>query len=93
MSFFYLHNNLPCHQCTFIHQSVFERVGYYDESLKIVADWNYLFGYIKTQRHTYRKVDAVFYFSMEDKFVARKSIIIENERAQVLQIRVSSAYE
>jgi hypothetical protein len=24
MSFFYLHNNLPCHQCTFIHQSVFE---------------------------------------------------------------------
>jgi hypothetical protein len=66
MSFFYLHNNLPCHQCTFIHQSVFERVGYYDESLKIVADWKLLsFGYIKTQRHIPQGGCCFLLFTME----------------------------
>jgi hypothetical protein len=38
------------------------RVGYYDESLKIVADWKLLVLAILKHNVTYRKVDAVFYF-------------------------------
>lgn len=87
MSFSYLHNNLPCHQCTFIHQSVFKRVGYYDESLKIVADWKLLIQAILKHNVTYRKVDAVFSTFYKDGIssLPENQSIIEAERARVLQ--------
>lgn len=87
MSFSYLHNNLPCHQCTFIHQSVFERVGYYDESLKIVADWKLLLQAILKHNVTYRKVDGVFSIFYKDGIssLPENQFVIEAERTQVLQ--------
>lgn len=87
MSFSYLHNNLPCHQCTFIHQSVFERVGYYDESLKIVADWKLLLQAILKHNVTYRKVDAVFSTFYKDGIssIPENQSIMEAERIQVLE--------
>lgn len=87
MSFSYLHNNLPCHQCTFIHQSVFERVGYYDESLKIVADWKLLLQAILKHNVTYRKVDAVFSTFYKDGIssLPENQSIMEAERIQVLE--------
>ena len=86
-SFLYLHNNLPCHQCTFIHQSVFERVGYYDESLKIVADWKLLLQAILKHNVTYRKVDAVFSIFYKDGIssLPENQSIMEAERTQVLE--------
>ncbi|RDI58343.1 glycosyltransferase family 2 protein [Flavobacterium glaciei] len=86
-SFLYLHNNLPCHQCTFIHQSVFERVGYYDESLKIVADWKLLLQAILKHNVTYRKVDAVFSIFYKDGIssLPENQSIMEAERSQVLE--------
>lgn len=87
LSFLYLHNNLPCHQCTFIHQSVFERVGYYDERLKIVADWKLLLQAILKHNVTYRKVDAVFSIFYKDGIssLPENQSIMEAERAQVLE--------
>lgn len=87
LSFSYLHNNLPCHQCTFIHQSVFERVGFYDESLKIVADWKLLLQAILKHNIRYRKVDAVFSTFYKDGIssLPENQSIIAAERAQVLQ--------
>ncbi len=87
MSFSYLHNNLPCHQCTFIHQSVFERVGYYDERLKIVADWKLLIQAILKHNVTYRRVDAVFSTFYKDGIssLPENQSIIKAERTQVLQ--------
>lgn len=87
MSFSYLHNNLPCHQCTFIHQSVFKRVGYYDESLKIVADWKLLLQAIVKHNVTYRKVDAVFSIFYKDGIssLPENQSTISAERAVVLQ--------
>ena len=87
LSFSYLHNNLPCHQCTFIHLSVFERVGYYDERLKIVADWKLLLQAILKHNVTYRKVDAVFSTFYKDGIssLPENQSIIKAERTQVLQ--------
>ena len=87
MSFSYLYNNLPCHQCTFIHQSVFERVGYYDESIKIVADWKLLLQALIKHNVTYRKVDTVFSTFYKDGIssLPENQSIIEAERARVLQ--------
>jgi glycosyltransferase involved in cell wall biosynthesis len=87
MSFSYLHNNLPCHQCTFIHQSVFDRVGYYDERLKIVADWKLLLLALLKHNFTYRKVDAIFSTFYKDGIssLPENQSIIAAERTQVLQ--------
>ncbi|MFV8366682.1 glycosyltransferase family 2 protein [Flavobacterium sp. XS1P27] len=87
LSFLYLHNNLPCHQCTFIHQSVFERVGYYDERLKIVSDWKLLLQAILKHNVTYRKVDAVFSIFYKDGIssLSENQSIMEAERTQVLE--------
>jgi glycosyltransferase involved in cell wall biosynthesis len=87
MSFSYLYNDLPCHQCTFIHQSIFERVGYYDESLKIVADWKLLLQAILKYNVTYRKVDDVFSTFYKDGIssLPENQSIIEAERTQVLE--------
>jgi glycosyltransferase involved in cell wall biosynthesis len=87
LSFSYLHNNLPCHQCTFIHKTVFDRVGHYDESLKIVADWKLLMQAILKHNVTYRKVDAVFSTFYKDGIssLPENQSIMEAERSQVLQ--------
>lgn len=87
MSFTYLHNNLPCHQCTFIHQSVFERVGYYDERLKIVADWKLLLLALLKHDFTYRKEDAIFSTFYKDGIssLPENQSIIAAERTQVLE--------
>ncbi|MDI1307729.1 MAG: glycosyltransferase family 2 protein [bacterium] len=87
MSFFYLYKKLPCHKFTFIHKYVFERVGYYDESLKIVADWKLFLQAILKHNVTYRKVDAVFSTFYKDGIssLPENQSTIEAERSKVLQ--------
>lgn len=87
MSFEYLHNDLPPHQSTFIRKSLFEKYGYYDESLKIVSDWKFLILALLKYNATYRHVDDVFstYYlggisSREGSFEA-----MEKERESVLK--------
>ncbi|NMH86354.1 glycosyltransferase family 2 protein [Flavivirga algicola] len=41
LDFSYLFSDTFAHQSTFIKRNVFEKVGYYDESLKIVSDWKF----------------------------------------------------
>ncbi len=72
--FEYLHNDLPPHQSTFIRKSLFEKYGYYDESLKIVSDWKFLILALLKYNATYKHVDDVFstYLSRRIKFQGRK---------------------
>ncbi|MDT0556032.1 glycosyltransferase family 2 protein [Patiriisocius hiemis] len=41
VQFSYLYNNTFAHQSTIIKRTLFSKVGVYDESLKIVADWKF----------------------------------------------------
>jgi glycosyltransferase involved in cell wall biosynthesis len=86
-SFFYLHNNLPCHQSTFIKKTVFNKVGTYDENLKIVADWKLLILAILKHNCSYRKVDAVFSTFYKDGMSSteKNKTLMQQERDQVLQ--------
>lgn len=86
-SFYYLHNNLPCHQCTFIKKTVFDIVGYYDESLKIVADWKLVILAILKYNCSYRKVSAVFSTFYKDGLssLSENQVLIETERKRVLE--------
>lgn len=86
-SFYYLHNSLPCHQCTFIKKEVFDKLGYYDEDLKIVADWKFLLLAILKHNGTYRKVADVFstFYKGGISSLAENQSIMEVERNKVLQ--------
>ncbi len=55
---FFTKFTLP-HQATFIKSSLFEKVGYYDESLKIVSDWKFFIESICEFNASYLKIENV----------------------------------
>ena len=48
-------NSTVLHPSSFIKKELFEKYGYYDESLKIVSDWKFFFICLIQQSCTYRK--------------------------------------
>ena len=60
LTFKYLHQDLPAHQATFIKKRLFDKLGYYDENLKIVSDWKFLILAICKHQATYKYVDDTF---------------------------------
>jgi glycosyltransferase involved in cell wall biosynthesis len=59
LSFSYLHNDLPPHQSTFIKKGLFDTIGGFDESLKIVADWKFLITALIKHNASYKYVNEV----------------------------------
>ena len=55
----YLYYKTFAHQSTFIKRTLFDRVGHYDESLKIVADWKFFIHAAVYFRSTYKAVHNV----------------------------------
>lgn len=60
LTFRYLFDNVPTHQSTFIRRGLFEKIGVYDSSLQIVADWKFFIIAICKYNATYNYVDKVF---------------------------------
>lgn len=60
VSFDYFYNNgyLP-HPSSFIKKSLFDRLGMYDESYSIVADWDFFIRAICTHNATYKHINEV----------------------------------
>lgn len=58
-----LFHSTICHQASFIKKSLFEQIGYYDESLRITSDWKFLFEAILINKCSYRYInmDVVYY--------------------------------
>lgn len=72
------------HPTTFIRRALFERVGLYDESLKIVSDWKFFLEAVCRYNCSYIKIDAVlstFYMDGVSMTNASKNIA---ERQAVL---------
>jgi len=57
--FSYFTNDTLPHQATFIKASLFEKVGFYDESLKIVSDWKFFVESICKFNASYLKVENI----------------------------------
>lgn len=53
---FFINDNLP-HMATFIKTSLFDKVGMYDESLKIVSDWKFFVESICKFNSSYVRID------------------------------------
>jgi glycosyltransferase involved in cell wall biosynthesis len=60
MSFSYLYQETLPHQSTFIRKSLFEKIGYYDENIKIVSDWKFFIIALIKHNATYKHINAVF---------------------------------
>jgi glycosyltransferase involved in cell wall biosynthesis len=60
MNFTYLYHDTLPHQSTFIRKILFEKIGYYDENIKIVSDWKFFILALIKHNATYKHIDAVF---------------------------------
>lgn len=91
MSFSYLHNDTIPHQSVFIKKSLFEKVGYYDEGLKIVSDWKFLIMSLIKYNASYKYVDEVFSIFYRDGISSSEEnvTLINKEREQVLNSEFS----
>lgn len=83
---YFINDTLP-HQATFIKAVLFEKAGYYDESLKIVSDWKFFVDSICKFNASYLKVEnilATHYLDGISAIPENWPIILE-ERNQVLE--------
>lgn len=73
--------SLP-HPATFIKKSLFEKVGYYDENLKIVSDWKFFILALYKYHCTYIKINGTLTTFYADGISSNKDDSLE--RYQVL---------
>ena len=82
---FFLNDSLP-HPSTFIKAVLFDKVGLYDESLKIVSDWKFLMVCVCKFGASYLKINktmSVFYLDGISSSSENRELLLE-EREQVL---------
>lgn len=87
LSFSYFKNNTLPHPATFIRATLFNKIGLYDESLKIVSDWKFFIKSICKYNCSYIKIDKVlstFYLDGLSSKSQNKELIL-NEREEVLK--------
>ncbi|TRO63920.1 glycosyltransferase family 2 protein [Christiangramia sabulilitoris] len=72
------------HPSTFIKKNLFDRLGLYDESLSIVADWKFFFNSIIRMRCTYMKIDSVLSVFYMDGISSKNTREVKMERAEVI---------
>ncbi len=86
LSFAYFVKDTLPHPATFIKKSLFEKVDYYDERLKIVSDWKFFMDSICKYNASSKRVDiplSTFYLDGMSSNPKNKSTIIK-ERQDVL---------
>lgn len=76
---FFINDNLP-HVATFIKASLFDKVGMYDESLKIVSDWKFFVESVCKFNSSYIRIDetlTTFYLDGLSSDFKNKDLICE----------------
>lgn len=73
------------HPTTFIKSSLFSKIGFYDESLRIVADWKFFLLAIVKFSSSYKKVNNVLSKFYMDGISSNNLKLVEEERNRVLQ--------
>ncbi len=87
LTFLFLFEGTFAHQSVFIKKELFEKVGFYNENLKIVSDWKFFIDAIVKYNATYKRVNktlSTFYFgglSCTPEGVN----LVKNERKEILK--------
>lgn len=61
----FVDGSLP-HPCSFIKRTLFDEVGYYDENLKIIADWKFFLNAICRYNVSYKHIDKTISIFLHD---------------------------
>lgn len=87
INFSFLYKDTLPHQSTFIKKMLFNKIGYYDENLKIVADWKFFILAICKYSATYKHINKVVsLFNLEGVSSKRENIHnLKRERKEVLE--------
>jgi len=84
LSFNYFTSGALCHQATFIKRELFEKIGLYDESFKIVSDWFFTLKAIAFFSATYKHIDMIV-CSYDKSGISATALDVANaERSKVL---------
>jgi glycosyltransferase involved in cell wall biosynthesis len=82
------------HDPAYIRRDLFDKYGYYDESLKIVSDWKWYLQAIILggEKPQYVDMDVTLFDMTGISEDAKSKAVIREERAKVLEALVPSAY-
>lgn len=95
LSFHFFTYNSLCHQATFIKKSLFESIFYYNESLKIISDWEFMIYAICKKNCSYKHINEfICYYDFEGVSSNENSKkIIKEERNAVMNKYFSAFIE
>ena len=87
LSFRYLYDDLPAHQATFTKRILFEKLGGYDASLKIVADWKFFAVAVLKANASYKYINSTFsnFYTGGVSSLAINAKLLERERRHILE--------
>lgn len=76
-----------CHQSTLIKKYLFDKLGLYDENLKLVSDWKFFILALFKYNCSYAKIDAIFTTYYLDGISSNSfnQELLKEERQQVLK--------
>lgn len=84
LSFIYFLNASPNHQATFTKRILFEKYGFYDESLKIAADWKFIILSIYKYNRTYTTItENVSYYQTGG--ISSNTELSNKEKNEIIQ--------
>jgi glycosyltransferase involved in cell wall biosynthesis len=90
LSFFDFYTGGICHQSAFIKRSLFQKYGYYNESFKIVSDWEFFLNTIILSTTTVKhKSQIISVFDMNGVGY-RNHALMESERNLILNEKIPS---
>ncbi|WP_309609395.1 glycosyltransferase family 2 protein [Flavobacterium sp.] len=95
LNFTFLFEDTFAHQSIFIRRNLFDKVGLYDETLKIVADWKFFIHAIVFHRSTYKAVHEVLStYYLDGISGSPEGVILRNkERKTILKNDFSLFYD
>jgi hypothetical protein len=83
---YFINDTLP-HPATFIKSTLFDEIGLYDESLRIVSDWKFFVESVCKFNSSYKRIDEIlstFYLDGLSSEYQNKMLIVD-EKMNVLQ--------
>lgn len=87
LHFSFLYNETFAHQGVFIKRELFDKVGYYDETLKIVSDWKFFIDAVVRHNASYKRIPEILSYCVLDGVSATKegTLIRKKERQAILK--------
>jgi glycosyltransferase involved in cell wall biosynthesis len=85
LTFMDLYLSIIKHQASFIKRSLFDKFGLYNESNKIVSDWEFLLKTVGLQNVTYKYIDEDITFFDNNGISNNSNLVCVDERNKVLE--------